>query len=62
MRDIIFTIIAAWVVYKIFNSISNVKAKSDTSKEGTTTVNQNYSTKKPHNNDEGEYVDYEEIK
>ncbi len=62
MRDIIFTLIAAWVVYKIIESINAARRTPKTPKEGETKINYTPPTKKPGNNKEGEYVDYEEIK
>lgn len=77
MRDIIWTVILIWVVYKIyetFKSVGRNKTQSQGfntsqtsyyhhSKEGEVRVERNTtnqkSTFKP---EDGEYVDYEEIK
>ena len=63
MRDIIFTIVAFWVIYKIIESINTSKKTTQNKKrEGETTVNYTPPKKKDDNNNDGEYVDYEEVK
>lgn len=77
MRDIIWTVILIWVVYKIyetFKSVGRTRAQSHSfnsnqnqyyhnKKEGEVKVDSTNSTHKPHfKPEDGEYVDYEEIK
>lgn len=72
MRDIFYTILIIWIVWRIFNSISNYKAKQSTAStnfssnkkptDSQTKVDYIPPVKKKINDDEGEYVDYEEIK
>ena len=78
MRDFIWTVIIIWVVFKIFNLIKGVTVKktvifnnyqgqNSTSKkpEGSVTVeaNSKQTSKSPKQDlNDGEYVDYEEIK
>lgn len=65
MRDVFFTILAVWLLWRIFNSFSSsnkprYNSPNDHSqthrKEGEVTV------EKKSKNDDGDYVDYEEIK
>lgn len=72
MRDLFYTILIAWIVWRIFNSISTYRTKQTNAsnqasghpaREGETKID--YippSKKKTKDNDDGEYVDYEEIK
>lgn len=68
MRDVFYTILVVWIVWRIFNSISAYKAKQEgnsqqsTRKDGETTVDYIPPTKKKISDTEGEYVDYEEMK
>ena len=68
MKDIFYTILIVWIVWRIFNSISSYKSKQTTTsnpqgdKTGKTTVDYIPSSKKKFNDDEGEYVEYEEMK
>ena len=75
MRDIVWTIIIIWVVWKIYESFKTVtKPKTQQSyntadnqkrsyHEGKTTVNSTDSKNKSHLDPNiGEYVDYEEVK
>ena len=66
MADVFYTILIVWVLWKIFGK-SSVKTYSSNhqqaskKKEGETTVS--YDKKKNNKqNDDGEYIDYEEIK
>ncbi|MDF2447794.1 MAG: hypothetical protein K0R26_298 [Bacteroidota bacterium] len=68
MRDLIWTIIGLWIVWKIFNAFTG-KQKShhnrpdfQPNKEGELKVNKNGSTNNRFNPDCAEYVDYEEVK
>lgn len=72
MRDVFYTILIVWVVWRIVNSISSYKSRqTDTNnrfsssdnkhKEGETSVDYIPPAKKKIKDDEGEYVDYEEV-
>lgn len=76
MRDVIWTIIAVWVVYQIYRIITasrvHVYQKHEhyhnhsTQKEGEIRIdsqdNSSSATRKPNSDKGGEYVDFEEIK
>ena len=73
MRDVIWTIIIVWLVYKIYNAFKGSKTyvfnkhehHHHYEKEGSVKIDPNTihsNTKKSNNKGEGEYVDYEEIK
>lgn len=71
MRDIIWTLIILWLIYKV---VAIFKGNSANKQKTTIDSNQEFNTKTPsdesdgksamkkHLNNEGEYVDYEEIK
>lgn len=77
MRDIVWTVILIWVVYKIYETFKSV-GKNRTQQQGFNTNQSNYyqnrnegeirvdnraSNQKTHfKPEDGEYVDYEEIK
>lgn len=67
MKDVFYTILVVWVVWRILNSVNSHRAKqasqqqTSSKKEGETTVNFVPPKKKSVGDDEGEYVDYEEI-
>ncbi|HET6227789.1 MAG TPA: hypothetical protein VFF27_16010 [Bacteroidia bacterium] len=66
MRDVFYTLLVIWVIWRIIDALSNSKQKSGKSKVGETTVSytppETTAKKKYPGDDEGEYVDYEEIK
>ncbi|MBL7933697.1 MAG: hypothetical protein JNL60_17470 [Bacteroidia bacterium] len=70
MRDIIWTIIIIWLVYKIVGIFQNLNAKRTTANAAYETPKENHhhspseikNALKNHANKEGEYVDYEDIK
>ena len=76
MRDIIWTVILVWVVWKIvsaFKNISKMQAQrvnhqnntyqQQQRKEGEVKIDSTQSAHKPHfKPGDGEYVDYEEVK
>ena len=68
MRDLFYTILIVWVVWRILNSVNTMRSKKNASantsskKAGETTVDYIPPKKKSPGNDEGEYVDYEEMK
>ena len=69
MRDIIWTIIAIWIVYKVYETIKSAttsKASSSfnqnqTNKNGKVTVQTNIDNQSKYNVKDAEYVDYEEV-
>ncbi len=66
MRDIFFTILAIWLVYRIWNALQAANTRSQhsaTNKEKKVgDVSVDYVPPQKNKNDDGEYVDYEEIK
>ncbi len=69
MRDVFYTLLIVWLIWRIMNSVNSFRARSTNydqqplRKEGETTVD--YippSNKKKISDNEGDYVDYEEIK
>lgn len=71
MRDIVWTVIIIWVVWKIYDAFKNVsKTKSrgfndhqtQQRKEGEVKIDKNVEPKSHFNPNDGEYVDYEEVK
>ncbi|MBL7892727.1 MAG: hypothetical protein JNL63_08855 [Bacteroidia bacterium] len=68
MRDLFFTILAIWIIYRIWNGIQAANARSFNSREetqkkaGSVSVDYVPPKKNKGDNDEGEYVDYEEVK
>jgi len=68
MRDLFYTILVVWIIWRIVSSINTYKNKQtnysqhNKRKEGETTIDHIPQTKKKINDDEGEYVDYEDIK
>lgn len=75
MKDVFYTLLVVWIVWRILNSVNSYRAKAPNSqqttsksarpsgvKEGETTVNYVPPKKKSMGDDDGEYVDYEEIK
>jgi uncharacterized membrane-anchored protein YitT (DUF2179 family) len=69
VRDIIWTIIVIWVIWKIIDMVKSTSKNQKTNqasqpyrKEGEVKI-ENTTHQKTHFNDsDGEYVDYEEIK
>lgn len=69
MRDIIWTIIAIWIIWKVYDmlkSMSKIKTqpinRNNQRKEGEIKIDKNVKLKTHFNPNDGEYVDYEEIK
>jgi len=72
MRDVFYTILVIWIVWRVLNSISTYRTKQDKSvnnpsqnnkrKEGETSIDYAPPSKKKISDDEGEYVDYEDVK
>lgn len=69
MRDIVWTVIIVWVVWKIYNAFT-AKSKTQNAneknrqnrKEGDVKIDKNVNSSSRFNPNDGEYVDYEEIK
>lgn len=68
MKDIFYTVLVVWIIWRVLNSVSVYRAKRSnpqpppSRKEGETTVDYVPPAKKAISDEEGEYVDYEEIK
>jgi hypothetical protein len=71
VRDIIWTVIVIWVTWKIYDMFKNIsKSKPqpiksnnyNQKKEGEVRIEKNVKQKTHFNSNDGEYVDYEEIK
>ncbi len=72
MKDVFYTLLVVWVIWRVMNAFSSDKSKPNntpppssrpyTKKEGETTVDYVPPKSKGIKDDAGEYVDYEEIK
>ncbi|MEO6902215.1 MAG: hypothetical protein ABI315_03580 [Bacteroidia bacterium] len=69
MKDVFYTLLVVWVMWRIIDSISSYKSRNSTSsttltgrKMDETTITNLHSVKNKLNPTEGEYVDFEEIK
>jgi hypothetical protein len=65
MKDVFFTILAIWVVWRIMESIKGSSKKEFNGQkkyEGEVTVEYRPPSKKDKDDKDGEYIDYEEIK
>lgn len=72
MRDIIWTVILIWVVWKVYDAFKNVsRNKTQTHhqnnnynrREGEVKIDNSGSKTKTHfKSDDGEFIDYEEVK
>jgi hypothetical protein len=67
MRDVFYTILVVWVLWRIMSSVSAVRSKQNPAPQNPSpkeSVDQSsYSRgKKNFSDDEGEYVDFEEVK
>lgn len=66
MRDVFYTILVVWVLWRIVHSVNAYKRNntnpSPNDTRGKTTVDYVPPKKKSVADNEGEYVDYEEIK
>jgi len=72
MRDVFYTILVVWIIWRIMDSVNayaNRRGKNtadtytqDNREEGKTTIKHSPPVHKKINDDEGEYVDFEEIK
>jgi hypothetical protein len=69
MKDVFYTLLVVWIIWKIINSVNTIRAKQNVSdhqgprprKPGETTVDYIPPKNKSKYDDKGEYVDYEEI-
>ena len=74
MRDVIWTIIAVWVIYRVYEAIKASKVyiyqrnehNYHSQKEGEVKIDakpqEHHSERKPNSDKGGEYVDFEEVK
>jgi hypothetical protein len=70
MKDVFYTILVVWIIWRVLNSISTIRSKQAGAKQtnannrrtGDTTVDYVPPQSKSKFDDAGEYVDYEEIK
>jgi hypothetical protein len=71
LRDIVWTIIIIWIVWKIYDAFKNMsKTQGGTKtqnkfykqKEGEVKIDHNINQKTHFNPKDAEYVDYEEVK
>ena len=68
MRDVFYTLLAVWVLWRIMSSVNTARNKKSSGgatasrKPGETTVDYVPPKKKSMGDNEGEYVDYEEVK
>lgn len=73
MRDIIWTIIIIWLVWKVYDAFKSVKQRNQAGnnhyqnynkrREGEVKIEHNANSSKTHYKaEEAEYVDYEEVK
>lgn len=68
MKDVFYTLLVVWIIWRILNSVNSHRAKqtsqqqTSSKKEGDTTVNFVPPKKKNVGDDEGEYVEFEDIK
>ncbi len=69
MRDAFYTLLVVWVIWKIVNGLNAMQSKKgkqqqpSSNRVGETTISYTPpGSKKKNDPDDGEYVDYEEIK
>ena len=71
MRDVFYTLLGVWIVWRLLDGISSFKARQANNygntqqtkrKEGETSVDYAPPIKKKISDNEGEYVDYEDVK
>ena len=68
MKDVFYTILIIWILWRILNSVNNRRVKNNSArsaqqrKQGETTVDYIPPKNKGKFDGEGEYVDYEEVK
>ena len=71
MRDVFYTLLVVWIIWRVLNSISTYGTKrknnvnnftqNNKRSEGETSIEYAPPIKKKISDDEGEYVDYEEV-
>lgn len=70
MRDVFYTLLTVWVVWRIYQAFTTKSSHSSTGKDffehdkdaNNITIKNNSTASKKISDDEGEYVDFEEIK
>ncbi len=72
MRDVFYTLLVVWIIWRVLNSISAYGTKRSNNvndfnpnkmhSDGETSIEYAPPVKKKISDDEGEYVDYEEMK
>jgi hypothetical protein len=70
VRDLVWTLIVIWVIWKIYSMFNIYKLKQQPinqkdnyqKKPGEVKIDKNVTQKTYYNANDGEYVDYEEIK
>lgn len=69
MRDVVWTIILVWLVWKIIDTFksagkarASAQSNSNNRREGDVKVDYNGNQKQHYNPKDAEYVDYEEVK
>lgn len=72
MKDVFYTILVVWIIWRVLNSVKNYGAARNNNAngfdqhkrqaEGDTTIKYVPPVKNKIRDDEGEYVDYEEVK
>ncbi|MFL5764343.1 MAG: hypothetical protein ACJ77K_10425 [Bacteroidia bacterium] len=61
MRDVFYTILVVWILYRIMDGVNSMRPRRNDS-PGPATDSEPASKKKNPIAEEGEYVDFEEIK
>lgn len=72
MKDVFYTILVVWIIWRILNSVKNYGSKTNSNRndlnqdkkqgDGNTSIKYAPPVKNKIREDEGEYVDYEEMK
>lgn len=72
MKDVFYTLLIVWLVWRVMNSVSNYNAKKNNpthhfsgekeKEPGSVTINTQSNSRKKTNDDDGDYVDFEEVK
>lgn len=72
MKDVFYTILVVWIIWRVLNSVKNYGAmrnnnlndlnQNNKHAEGDTSIKYVPPVKNKISDDEGEYVDYEEVK
>jgi hypothetical protein len=67
MRDVFYTILVVWILWRVMSSVNTMRSKNShpqkpSPKQDNIKGNYSANSKKSFSDDEGEYVDFEEIK